>query len=582
MNRKPTQPDDLTDLRSRLERATALICRIQEAQLGAVANPLQGGTALLDDAAEIVDTLREAERLLRRQSTLLNNVNDNTTELIFMKDLRGRLTYCNRATLEAMGLTHERAIGSDNDVRFSNLDEAPAIEANDRHVADTGETIVVEETYTCANGKLRVFQSTKSPLREEATGKIVGVIGVSRDITDRKRADDLLQTSQEELKESDRLKDEFLATLAHELRNPLAPIRTGLELLGLAGNTAESVERVRTMMVRQVGHMVGLVDDLLDVSRVRSGKIQLKRMPTALSDLLTSAIEANHVALNAARIELTVRAPDQPLILDVDPRRMVQVVSNLLNNAAKFTSAGGHIEVCAQWNPTTTDAAEGQLELSVADDGIGIATEMLPRVFDLFIQGEQGEGRTQSGLGIGLALARRLVEMHGGRIEATSPGIDQGSKFAIHLPVTRQVSGEEVPHIASEVHPVSQRVLIIDDHDDTTRMMEMMMEKFGAETRVAHDGLAGVRLAREFRPDVVLLDIGMPRIDGYETCRRLRMESFGSDLFIVALTGWGQEQDKTRALQAGFSAHLTKPVDPAVLKRVLVASSQTASRDPLG
>jgi PAS domain S-box-containing protein len=382
-----------------------------------------------------------------------------------------------------------------------------------------------------------------------------------------------LRASKEQLLEADRRKDEFLAVLAHELRNPLAPIRTGLEIIRLAGNTAASVERERKTMERQVGHMVRLIDDLLDVSRITSGKIQLQRRPTPLADVVSNAIEANRAAIDAARIYLRVDLPEQPCLLNVDPTRMSQVLANLLNNAVKCTQPGGHIDVSAQCTMPATNDTAGEVGLTVADDGIGISEEMLQRVFDLFTQGPQAKGgRTQPGLGIGLALARRLVEMHGGRIDATSKGLDQGSTFSVHLPITPGLAAADSPQSDVPGETVTRRVVVIDDNEDAARTMAMLIEELGSETRVAHGGEAGLKVISEFRPDVVLLDIGMPGIDGFETCRRIRVEPFGSDLLIVALTGWGQERDKRRALDAGFDAHLTKPADPAVLERILVAS----------
>jgi PAS domain S-box-containing protein len=404
-------------------------------------------------------------------------------------------------------------------------------------------------------------------------GSVREWVGTLTDVHDQRMALEALRESEEALREADRRKDEFLAMLAHELRNPLAPIRTGLELIRLARNSAASVERVRTTMERQVGHMVRLIDDLLDVSRITSGKIQLQRTPTPLVDLLNSAIEANRSVLDAARIQLRVHVVDQSCLLDVDPTRMVQVVSNLLHNAGKFTLPGGHVDVSSRCTMPTIDT-DGELELTVADDGIGISPEMLLRVFDLFTQGEQRKGGTQPGLGIGLALARRLIEMHGGRIEATSKGLDQGSAFTIHLPITRGIAVDDSPQSDFAVQAETRRVVVIDDNEDAARTMAMLIEELGSETRIAHDGETGLKAIAEFRPDVVLLDIGMPGIDGYETCRQIRVEPFGSDLVVVALTGWGQEQDKSRAAEAGFDAHITKPADPAVLERILAAPRQ--------
>ena len=382
-----------------------------------------------------------------------------------------------------------------------------------------------------------------------------------------------LEATTAALQEADRRKDEFLAMLAHELRNPLAPIRTGLELIRVAGNSPSAVERVRSAMERQVAHMVRLIDDLLDVSRITSGKIQLQREPTLLSSLLSSAIDANAAAIADRKIQLTVDVPETPCVLDVDPTRMVQVISNLLHNATKFTSSGGSIVVAAQ-TAMAGENSPGELRLSVRDSGIGIASAFLPRVFDLFSQGDRAA--SDSGLGIGLALAHRIVDMHSGRIEVLSEGPGQGSEFIIRLPLSTQppVDRSPEPPLGTKI---DCRVIIIDDNRDAATVTAMLIEELGGQCRVAYDALSGLLAMREYRPDIVLLDVGMAGVDGYETCGHIRRE-FGDGVTVVALTGFGQEEDKARAARAGFSAHLTKPADPAILATVLLRCS---TRDKL-
>jgi CheY-like chemotaxis protein/nitrogen-specific signal transduction histidine kinase len=391
---------------------------------------------------------------------------------------------------------------------------------------------------------------------------------------ERAHAETALRASEDQLQEAGRRKDEFLAMLAHELRNPLAPLQTGLELIRVAGSTPESVERVRAAMDRQIRHMVRLIDDLLDVSRITSGRIQLQRQPTPLADLINRAVEANRAPFDAASIQLTVHIPDEPHILDIDRTRMVQVLSNLLHNAAKFTPPNGHVEISARSTAPATRETDGKVTLTVSDDGVGISEKMLPRIFDLFTQGDH----SQPGLGIGLALARRLVEMHGGRIEASSEGPGRGSVFTIDLPVARHLTQAD-SDMAPRVEHVSRRVLIVDDNEDAAESLAMLIEMLGGQARIALNGEAGLQAVTEFHPDLVLLDIGMPGIDGYETCRRIRLEPAGRDVLVVALTGWGQEQDKRRAIDAGFDAHLTKPADPAVLERILSAPVSSGPRN---
>lgn len=404
----------------------------------------------------------------------------------------------------------------------------------------------------------------------------VRLVGLAADITQRKLTEEALREREERLKDTDRRKDEFLAVLAHELRNPLAPIRTGLEFIRLAGNAPGAIERARSMMERQVGHMVRLIDDLLDVSRITSGKIRMQRQLTPLVILVSTAIEAHRAALQAGRIELEVELPPLPVSLDVDPTRFVQVVSNVLHNAVKFTEPAGRIRITAALQPAAAGEAQ-ELVLRVTDTGSGISSEMLPRVFDLFVQDDTAGQRAHTGLGIGLALARRLMEMHGGAIEAHSDGPGRGSTFTMRLPLERSSAPAVAASPPQGASAVQCRVGVIDDNRDAADMMAMLVQALGGEAWVAYDGESGIAKVRMFRPDVVLLDIGMPGIDGYETCRRLR-EELGSELTIVALTGWGQEQDKQEAAEAGFNAHLTKPASPAALEQLLAGAAAARSR----
>ncbi len=357
----------------------------------------------------------------------------------------------------------------------------------------------------------------------------------------------------------------FLAMLAHELRNPLAPIRTGLELIRLSGDQAATVRRVRSMMERQVTHMVRLIDDLLDVSRITSGKIVLRRVPTPLSELVHGAVDAHRAALDEAGLTLTVDLPDPSPVIDVDPTRFIQVLSNVVHNAIKFTQAPGSIWIGAAVGPS--EAGGEALTITIADTGIGMTSEMLPRVFDLFAQGEQSIERQHGGLGIGLALARRLVVMHDGRIDAASDGPGRGSVFTITLPVAAVSADAPAPR--ARTRRISSRVLIVDDNDDAARTMAMLVQALGGTARTARDAAATLKAIDAFHPDVVFLDIGMPGTDGYEICRQIRQRS-GTHHMVVALTGWGHPADKQRAIEAGFDAHLTKPVDPAAFEALLV------------
>jgi len=428
------------------------------------------------------------------------------------------------------------------------------------------------------DGSIHWLAITAQTVFEGDPRRAVRLVGMATDVTDRKRTEDALRQSEATLREADRRKDEFLAMLAHELRNPLAPIRTGLEVIRLAGNTSEAVERARSMMERQVGHMVRLVDDLLDVSRITSGKMRLQRQPSALATLVGNAMEANRGQLAAKQITLTLDLPPGPVLLNVDPTRFVQIISNLLHNAIKFTDRNGRVGITAGFEPPA-EGADGLLTLTVTDSGVGISPELLPRVFELFSQGDAPSQLAHAGLGIGLALARRLIEMHGGSLDAHSEGPGRGSVFTIRLPVSpsaSQLTSVEGPAVRPEI---KRRVVVIDDNEDAAEALAMLISALGGEARVANDGETGLTQVLAFRPDVVLLDIGMPGIDGYETCRRIR-RAVGADVVIVALTGWGQEQDRREARNAGFDAHLIKPADPATLERLLTnaASARDVSR----
>ena len=441
-------------------------------------------------------------------------------------------------------------------------DQAHVMAAISRSITEK-RMFELEHRVRRADGTLGWTLSRAVPLFD-AQGNITEWFGAASDVSARKEAEEALRTNEEQLREADRRKDEFIAMLAHELRNPLAPIRTGLELIRLGGSTPDAVERVRTMMERQVDHMVRLIDDLLDVSRITSGKIQLQRERTLLSSLVNSAIDANRAAITARELQLTVDLPEMACVLDVDPTRFVQVISNLLHNATKFTDSGGSVRVSARISPSGASVA-GELRLSVMDSGIGIAADFLPRVFDLFTQGDRGS--SQPGLGIGLALARRLVEMHGGRIEVHSDGPGHGSEFIIWLPVSSGALRDRTREKVGD-QGVDCRVIVIDDNRDAAVMTAMLVEELGGECKIAYDGESGLREMLNYQPDVVLLDIGMHGVDGYETCRRIRND-FGDQLVVVALTGFGQAQDKEKAARAGFSAHLTKPANPAELAHIL-------------
>ena len=363
--------------------------------------------------------------------------------------------------------------------------------------------------------------------------------------------------------EADRRKDEFLATLAHELRNPLAPVRTGLHLLRVTP-PGQAAEAVREMMDRQLAHMVRLIDDLLDVSRITSGKVELKRERCTLQLVIEAAIEASRPSIEAGNHNLALYIPDKPIWLDADSTRLAQVVSNLLNNAAKYTPNGGRIEVIAC-------CEKGDAVIQIRDNGVGIPSEHLAAVFDMFTQVNRTLDRAQGGLGIGLALVRKLMEMHGGSVSADSPGIDCGSTFTLRLPVATAQPSDLAPAAPRRASTLTskRRILVVDDNVDGAETLAMLLEFSGHKVLIAHSGPEALRAAADFRPEVVFLDIGLPGMNGYEVAQRLRAELGLSATLLVALTGWGTEEDKNRARRAGFDHHLTKPVEVSSVEQLL-------------
>jgi signal transduction histidine kinase len=369
------------------------------------------------------------------------------------------------------------------------------------------------------------------------------------------------------LKEADRHKDEFLAMLAHELRNPLAPLQNAVQIMQRRPSIDPQLVWMREIIERQLAHLSRLVDDLLDVSRITRGKISLTREPLRLEALIARALETVQPLITERRHELSVEIEEQGLIVEGDLTRLTQIIGNILSNAAKYTDAGGHIALRAR-----RDGA--MLEITVRDDGIGIPAELLPSVFELFTQLERPSAGAQGGLGIGLALVRKLVELHEGTVSARSDGPGRGSLFTVRLPVTENSvparPNGPVEVVEAATAPVdARRILIVDDNRDALESLATLMQIAGHATRGAADGETALTIAAEWRPQVVLLDLGLPRVDGYEVGRRIRAEPWGQDILLVALTGWGQEQDRRRSREAGFDSHLVKPLDLARLSELL-------------
>ncbi len=414
-------------------------------------------------------------------------------------------------------------------------------------------------------------------------GKTLGVItfinaesGHRYDDTDLAVAEDLasraaiaIENAQlyRELRDADQRKDEFLATLAHELRNPLAPIRNGLQVLRLAGGGGEIVDEARSMMERQLSQMVRLVDDLLDVSRITRNKLELRRERVTLAAVVNSAIETSRPLMEQSGHTFSLKLPPVSVYLDADLTRLAQVFSNLLNNAAKYTEPGGRISL-------TAGLSGAEVVIRLVDNGMGIPAEALPRIFEMFSQVDRNMERSQGGLGIGLTLVRRLVEMHGGTVEAHSDGPGRGSQFIVRLPILDAASIGATSQSDNGLSVAAKRrILVVDDNRDSATTLGMMLKLMGNDTRTVHDGMAAVEAAEEFRPDMILLDIGLPKLNGYDACRRIREKAWSKGMVIVALTGWGQDEDRRRSQEAGFDHHLVKPVEIATLDALLRENS---------
>lgn len=395
------------------------------------------------------------------------------------------------------------------------------------------------------------------------TGEPACVFGIVIDISDRIAAEHQLRELNQQLSAADRRKDEFLATLAHELRNPLAPIRNVLEIMQLKEGDDPFIRWSRDIIGRHVAQMTHLVDDLMEASRITQGRLELRKQQIDIIDAVQHAIEISNALMEKSRHLFTIKKPDTPLIINADSTRIVQIISNLLTNAAKYTPESGNIclSVFQEGN---------EVILSVLDSGIGIPPEHLPNVFAMFSQLKPALERSQGGLGIGLALVRGLVELHGGTIVARSDGDGKGSEFIVRLPIsTSSINAVAIVENPIAITTDTLRILVVDDNIDAAESLALLLEFSGHITRSAHNGMAGLATAEEFRPDVILLDIGLPDISGYEVARRIRQQPWGEKIMLIAATGWGQDKDKEQALHSGFDNHLTKPVDFQKLNSLL-------------
>jgi PAS domain S-box-containing protein len=473
----------------------------------------------------------------------------------------GRIIDANPFLLDLLGYSHDQLLGKEL-WEIGLLGDSEASRAAFRELQERGYVRYENLPLQTRAGPIAQVEFVSNVYWVD--GRLIIQCNI-RDITERRRSEDWL-------KEADRRKDEFLAMLAHELRNPLAPIANAVEVMRMLDLDHPDLRWVQEVVDRQVRQMTRLVDDLLDVSRITSGKITLRKELVELTSIVATAIENCRHQTDAREQELTASIPAGPILLEADPARLEQLIANLLNNAAKYTEPRGKI-----W--LSVEVRGDQVEVRVRDTGIGLAPEMLPRIFDLFAQADQSLARSQGGLGLGLTLVRRIVELHGGTVQAFSLGLGQGSELTVRLPVSK-VCPSENPMPAPVATPVARtglRVLVVDDNVDTLRGMTKLLHRSGYEVKVAHDGQTAIEAARAFQPEVVVLDIGLPGMDGYQVARKLRQEEDLKGALIIANSGYGQESDRVRSREAGFDHHLVKPIDYSALLELLAHSKPLAS-----
>ncbi|HEX5611759.1 MAG TPA: PAS domain S-box protein, partial [Burkholderiales bacterium] len=509
---------------------------------------------------------KQAEQELREAEERMRSVVNHVVDGIITIDERGCIESFNPAAEKLFGYARHEVLR--RNVKM--LMPEPYVSEHDGYIRNylrTGHPKIIgtgrEVLGRRADGSTFPMELAVSEFR---LGERRFFTGIVRDITERKKLEDELRHRLEDLAQADRQKDEFLAMLGHELRNPLAPMRNALYVMKMARSDEQALDAAHGMIERQLQHLVRLVDDLLDVSRIIRGTIELRRDRLDLASALRRAIETAQPAIDAHGHVLEVSLPPQPLYVMGDLIRLAQVIANLLGNAAKYSTRPGRIKVAL------LDLG-GQAAVVVEDEGEGIPAHLQPRVFDLFVQGDHTLARSQGGLGIGLTLVRRLVEMHGGRVAVESGGVGCGSRFTITLPMLA-ASPERAPESLEEAplrSGVSRRVLVVDDNVDAANSMATILRLFGHQVQCVYDGPAALTEADSFQPEVIVLDIGLPGMDGFEVAKRLRTRPVFRKTPIIAVTGYGQEEDRRHSREAGFTEHLAKPVDPELLHRLVLA-----------
>jgi PAS domain S-box-containing protein len=496
--------------------------------------------------------VRTDELLAMNARAELTFVTDHAAVMLAHCDRQMRYIFVNRSYASHLQVNPDSILGK----RIPEVIGEQAFRAIEPYIqrALAGERVEFEIEVPYGSQQTRFMHCVYVPDRDELSGETHGIVAALSDITDRRRLE-------EQLREADRRKDEFLAVLSHELRNPLAPIRNAVHFLKTRGTADVSARSAYEIIERQTRHLTRLVDDLMEIARITDGRIQLQQEPVSLALAVTNAVDACRPMIDEARQRLTVQIEDQSLSVTGDIVRLSQVVTNLLNNASKYTPSQGHIEVRLY-----REGSHGVIR--VADTGAGIPADMSARIFDMFVQLDPHAPRAK-GLGVGLALTKRLTELHGGTIEVHSEGKDRGSTFRVRFPLLANGVADQASHTRAHAEPLPESILVADDNPDVVESLRMILAALGSSVHVAHDGAEAIDMAQQSLPQAAILDIGMPHVDGYDAARRIRTLAGGETCLLIALTGWGQAEDRRRAREAGFDIHLTKPVDPNQLLAAL-------------
>ncbi|MES2832586.1 MAG: PAS domain S-box protein [Pseudomonadota bacterium] len=520
---------------------------------------------------DITDRKRAEIELLASRERFQTIVSQAATG-VMEANAEGTITFVNQKYCQILGYTEAELLGK----TVFDVTAPDSIQATHDvlvRLRAGGPESVLEKRYLRKDGSI-IWGSASMNLLRSSAGEAHSTVSIIVDISENKKTEENLRKLAASLSESDRRKTEFLATLAHEMRNPLAPIRSGLNLMCLHSEDMQAIAKVRDMMDRQVTHLVHLVDDLLDIARISGGKIVLKKTHVSLKSLIVQAIETSSPVIDGGNHSLHVELPDESLLLDADSIRITQILANLLNNAAKYTPPGGEISI-------RTLVDQDTVLIRVTDSGVGIAQESLTTIFDMFSQVGESIGRAQGGLGIGLSLVKRLVEMHGGNVGAASAGEGNGSTFTVRLPLlptaVALIKHPSMDVVEDENQYRKFRLLVADDNTDAAETLSMILALNGHAIEVAYNGIDAVKTARTFLPDIVFLDIGMPGMNGYEAAAAMRKIPGLESTILIALTGWGDESDRLQASQAGFDHHITKPVDIETVNMLLVKLSENFS-----